>query len=139
MKRNRISLLVSIACALAAAGISVCAQAATCMDSRGKTYDCKISNIKKTPAPIAKSAPPHITAPVLVAKQPVKAPVVVAKQPATSLIAAGAKNPSLIDPKAKGNGIVASGGGNIVASGRGNIVASGGGNIISTNGGGIKH
>ncbi len=119
MKTTSVSLTVLVVAGMFALGLSTSALAATCKDAKGHTYDCKISNIKPAALP-----------PVAASKlQSPKAPVLVAKQPAKSVLAPAAKNPSLIAPNAKGNGIVASGGGNIVASGGGNIVASGGGNI----------
>ncbi len=120
MKKNRVSLAVCVMGGFVVVGLSTAASAATCKDAKGHTYDCKVSNIKPAALP-----------PVAASKlQSPKAPVVIAKQPANSVLAPGAKNSALIDPKGKGNGIV--------ASGAGNIVASGAGNIISTNGGGLK-
>ena len=108
-----------IAATLALTVASLGASAATCTDSKGHKYDCKVANKPaSTPAPtLAKPQPAKpavLPAPTLA--KPAQ-PSLIAKQPAN-----GAKIIST-----NGGGIVAQGGGNVKP--QSGIVAQGGGNL----------
>jgi hypothetical protein len=143
--------LIAAVCGAVSLSLALPGMAAQCVDSKGKHYDCKVSNI---PSQKAAVQPPPV------AFKPTQVPsgyntnqksLIPPTTPAAPKVNAGAAPSSKQQPATQvtNNGaaskIVASGAGNanapaskIVASGAGNAAPKNGSNIISTNGGGLN-
>jgi len=115
--------LVAAAFGILSMSVALPGLAATCVDAKGKKYDCKVSNIKP-------AAPPQS-----VLQQQAK--------PALAQPSAGAvkgAQPSLIQNNGKpASGIVAQGGGNAVAKPGAGIISTNGGGIVAQGGGNLKN